>query len=48
MCVCYCFYEGILMFKQGKFYEIYDNDALICNKEIGLQFMGSHERPHVG
>ena len=40
-------YEKILFFKLGKFYEIFYNDAIICNKLLDLNWMG-RGKLHVG
>src|SRR3989338_6603944 len=34
------YFDLILFFKKGKFYEIYDCDAVIANKEFGLKMTG--------
>ena len=42
--------EKILFFKLGKFYEIFYQDAVICNKLLDLNFMGGTKsgRLHCG
>ncbi|MES1919521.1 DNA mismatch repair protein msh6 [Bonamia ostreae] len=42
------FWDFIIFYKVGKFYEMYDNDAIICNRELGLNFMKGEKRSHVG
>ena len=41
-------YEKILFFKLGKFYEIFYNDAIICQKLLDLNWMGGAKKLHVG
>ena len=41
------YFDGILFFKVGKFYELYYMDADIGHKLAGLSYMGG-ETPHVG
>ena len=36
------------MFKLGKFFEIFAEDALICNKLLDLNWMGCKTKLHVG
>ena len=38
----------ILFFKLGKFYEIFYNDAIICQKILDLNWMGGAKKLHVG
>ncbi|XXQ38336.1 DNA mismatch repair protein [Plasmodiophora brassicae] len=40
-------YDTVLFFKIGKFYELYDDDALVGVKELGLLLMKG-DRPHAG
>ena len=40
--------EKILFFKLGKFYEIFYNDAIICQKVLDLNWMGGAKKLHVG
>jgi len=39
-------FDKILLFKLGKFYELFYDDALICHKELDLNWMGG--KMHVG
>lgn len=41
-------FEKILFFKLGKFYEIFDSDAVICQKLLDLNWMGGAAKLHVG
>ena len=41
-------FEKILLFKLGKFYEIFYNDAIICQKLLDLNWMGGAKKLHVG
>lgn len=41
-------YDKILLFKLGKFYEIFYDDAIICHKILDLQWMSSTKKLHVG
>jgi len=41
-------FDKILFFKLGKFYEIFYNDAIICNRVLELVFMHEVKRLHVG
>lgn len=41
-------YEKILFFKLGKFYEIFYNDAIICQRILDLNWMGGAKKLHVG
>lgn len=40
-------YDKIMCFKLGKFYELYDYDALICHKLLDLHFF-NNSTLHVG
>lgn len=40
--------EKILFFKLGKFYEIFHTDALICHRELDLNWMSNAKKLHVG
>lgn len=40
--------EKILLFKLGKFYEIFYHDAIICQKLLDLNWMGGAKKLHVG
>ena len=39
--------DMIIFFKMGKFYELFEDDALLCHRELDLAFMGKGA-PHVG
>ncbi|KAK6937293.1 DNA mismatch repair protein MutS, connector domain [Dillenia turbinata] len=39
--------DKVLFFKMGKFYELFEMDAHVCVKELGLQYMKG-EQPHCG
>ncbi|KAH0484463.1 MAG: uncharacterized protein KVP18_004608 [Porospora cf. gigantea A] len=41
-------FDKIVLFKIGKFYEIFYQDACIAHKYFDLKWMGSDGRPHVG
>ena len=41
-------FDKILFFKLGKFYEIFYNDAIICQRVLDLVFMHEVKRLHVG
>jgi len=41
-------FDKVLLFKMGKFYELFENDADIAHQELGLMFMGSTDKKHVG
>ena len=44
-------FDCCLLFKQGKFYEVFEMDADVCAKVLGLNYMGQHgedPRPHAG
>ena len=41
-------FDKILLFKLGKFYEIFYNDAIICQKLLDLNWMGGAKKLHVG
>ena len=41
-------FDKILFFKLGKFYEIFYNDAIICQKILDLNWMGGAKKLHVG
>ena len=40
--------EKILLFKLGKFYEIFYEDAIFCQKALDLNWMGGAKKLHVG
>ena len=40
--------EKILLFKLGKFYEIFYHDAILCQKVLDLNWMGGAKKLHVG
>lgn len=39
-------YDKVVLFKMGKFYELFYEDALIANKNMDLRWMGN--KMHVG
>ena len=39
--------DMVLFFKVGKFYELFEEDALLCHRELDLLYMG-RGAPHVG
>lgn len=41
-------FDKILFFKLGKFYEIFYDDAIVCNQILDLNWMGSIKKLHVG
>ncbi|CAI2370987.1 unnamed protein product [Moneuplotes crassus] len=41
-------YDKILLFKLGKFYELFYEDAIIGNRHLDLNWMGSIKKLHVG
>ena len=41
-------YDKIFLFKLGKFYEIFNSDAIICQKLLDLNWMGGAKKLHVG
>lgn len=41
-------FEKIFFFKLGKFYEIFYNDAIICQRLLDLNWMGGAKKLHVG
>ena len=41
-------YEKIFFFKLGKFYEIFYQDAILCNRLLELNWMGSQRKLHLG
>lgn len=41
-------FDKLLLFKLGKFYEIFYNDAIICQKLLDLNWMGGARKLHVG
>ena len=41
-------YDKIIFFKLGKFYEIFYNDAILCNRELDLAWMKLDKKLHVG
>ena len=40
--------DKILMFKLGRFYEMFYEDAIACHIMLGLKWMGGHHKVHVG
>jgi len=40
--------DTVLFFKMGKFYELFDEDAFVGVKELGLTLMPKSRRPHAG
>ena len=42
-----CF-DAVVLFKMGKFYEMFEMDALIGHADLGLIFMAKSEKPHCG
>ena len=41
-------YDKLLLFKLGKFYELFYEDAIIGNRHLDLNWMGSIKKYHVG
>lgn len=41
-------FDKIIFFKLGKFYEIFYEDAILCHKELDLQWMNCSKKLHVG
>ena len=41
-------FEKIFFFKLGKFYELFFQDAIICQKILDLNWMGGAKKLHVG
>ena len=41
-------FDKIFFFRLGKFYEIFYDDAVICNRELDLHWMSSTKRPLIG
>ena len=41
-------FDKVLLFKLGKFYEIFYDDAITCQRVLDLNWMGSPRRLHVG
>ena len=41
-------YDKIILFKLGKFYEIFFEDAISCHKILDLRWMGGGKKLHVG
>ena len=41
-------YDKILFFKLGKFYEMFYEDAIICQRVLDLNWMGGAKKYHVG
>lgn len=41
-------YDKVMLFKLGKFYEIFFEDAIICNKTLELRWMSGSKKLHVG
>ena len=41
-------FDVLLFYKIGKFYELYDRDADIGVRELGLTYMANQTRPHAG
>ena len=42
------YFDCILMFKVGKFYEIFYSDAIICQQLLDLNWMGGAKKLHIG
>ena len=42
------YYDVVLFYKIGKFYEMYDHDAEIGVRVLGLNYMANQTRPHAG
>ena len=42
------YWDVVLFYKIGKFYELYDHDADIGVRVLGLNYMASQTRPHAG
>ena len=40
--------DKIVMFKLGRFYEMFNEDAIVCNIVLGLRWMGGYFKVHVG
>lgn len=40
--------DKVVLFKLGKFYEIFYQDAVYCQKLLDLNWMGDHRKTHVG
>eukprot|EP00918_Siedleckia_nematoides_P073530 GHVU01160466.1.p1 GENE.GHVU01160466.1~~GHVU01160466.1.p1 ORF type:complete len:1262 (-),score=352.75 GHVU01160466.1:349-3780(-) len=41
-------FDKLVLFKMGRFYEVFYLDALIAQQVCDLRWMGGEERPHVG
>jgi len=41
-------YDKLLLFKLGKFYELFYEDAILGNRLLDLNWMGSIKKYHVG
>lgn len=41
-------FEKIFFFKLGKFYEIFYNDAIVCQRLLDLNWMGGGKKLHIG
>ena len=41
-------FDKIFFFKLGKFYEIFYQDAIICQKLLDLNWMGNGKKLHIG
>lgn len=41
-------YEKIFFFKLGKFYEIFYQDAIVCQRLLDLNWMGGGKKLHIG
>ena len=41
-------YDKVLLFKLGKFYELFFDDAIIGRRVLGVNWMGGAKRYHVG
>lgn len=41
-------FDKVLLFKLGKFYEIFYDDAILCHRLLDLNWMGSPRKLHVG
>ena len=39
-----CHFDKIIFFKLGKFYELFEDDAEVAVKNLGLSFMGDKRR----
>ena len=41
-------FDAVMLFKMGKFYEMFEMDAHVGAEHLGLLYMKTDERPHVG